>query len=520
MKFNHLILLLGVLMTSCFVKPRLTNSKQGKYAINNRYKAPIDSPTIDNIFELNVGILPIPPTTVPVAERPKTFFDLRDSIPHVYLKIIGEKTGDSIPLFLEAIKAELSKPGPPRPGPTSIDAISDKVTVRLLISTVKRLYNDPELLHDNKRLDYLHTKISIKGTNFKIYSIDKLENEFETIDLGTLSRKTDVTFETGLTGEIGKEISVARTNSDNSNSDVLSSGTDTVTLYDSDGNPVKVTSNSSKTNTTGGRSNNTDVKAGAKASVKAEMNMIAKQTLEEAANLKQKRAKTTFSFNQESLTVSQRGALLRDISDNVFVTLTLTHDKTAKVTKANSFALFMDLYDKEGKVNLPKSIGYEVERKQYFPCGTNSLALNYEFEGVIRGIMNKRIGNNAGEFDDKVVYFPIEGKPKSISIDLDDFCTRVYEFVMTSGKEEYTLYNGGQKVYIDEKMAYEFLIWFYEALNTKDISFFNQNLKNGSAYSFELYKSSSEKIELFRASFSEDDHEKLANGSFRIRPIN
>ncbi len=94
---NCLIFLL--LLSSC-ASPKLTNANRGKYETRI-----LENP--DKVMTVNVGVLPLPKKKQPAKEKAKTFFDLRDSIPHKFLAVVGAKA-KNVDEILAAIKTDLS----------------------------------------------------------------------------------------------------------------------------------------------------------------------------------------------------------------------------------------------------------------------------------------------------------------------------------------------------------------------------------------------------------------------------
>ena len=73
----------------------------------NLYKTIEYKDKVSNAVDVNVTAMPLPKPKRPKKEKPKTFFNLRDSIPHVFLRVIGEKSSDETEI-INAIKAPLS----------------------------------------------------------------------------------------------------------------------------------------------------------------------------------------------------------------------------------------------------------------------------------------------------------------------------------------------------------------------------------------------------------------------------
>ncbi|PZV75476.1 hypothetical protein CLV31_1343 [Algoriphagus aquaeductus] len=436
MKLNLAPLLLLVI-ASC-AKPLVTNSDRGKFGYETWYYPSIpDSPNIDDIVKVNVALLPLPEPPKPATVNPKTFFDLRDSIPHTFLKVIGAKA-DSIPQIINAIQSDLSKVPTPRPVTLNIvggkvfrNDVIDEFKVRLLISSVARYYYDKRLLHSNTRIGQLSTTIELIGDNFIIKTIDRLENDLELIDLGTLDRKNEVTFSSDLKGEVGAGTDISETNS-NSNTNSQGGGSqNNISSSDLDGlNRVENTSsaeNKGEEKTSEERKVDISKKAGVTAALKYENS----STINETLKLQYQRIKTSFSFSEKSLIVTQSSAPNRPISENVFVTLTLkANDRgSAQRDYLDAAQLF-----KSGsrEINDLNNSGLQLVSLRYIPCDFDRIKLSTQAEGVIRSVKNQVRGRNSGEFDDKVIYLPFRTGVDSVDLPSSslDGCTKLYSMKM------------------------------------------------------------------------------------------
>ncbi len=90
------LLLPTFLLSSC-AKPLISNLQKGSYAYTT---------TADDVLGVSVGLMPIQKPKEE-EEKPKTFFDLRDSLPHVYLKLLSTKVTDP-DKFIDFIHKHLS----------------------------------------------------------------------------------------------------------------------------------------------------------------------------------------------------------------------------------------------------------------------------------------------------------------------------------------------------------------------------------------------------------------------------
>ncbi|REG78229.1 hypothetical protein [Algoriphagus antarcticus] len=426
-----------LIISSC-AKPLVTNNDRGSYRFDKRYFTSIpETPVINDILRVNVALLPLPDEPKLGVIKPKNFFDLRDSIPHTFLRIIGEKA-DSIPQIIEAIQSDLSKIPVPRPASTSTngakafrDDVKDEVKVRLLISSVARYYYDEHLLHPNTRIEQLSTDIKLTGNNFTIKTIDRLENDLELIDLGTLDRKNEVRFVSDLKGEAGVGAAVSQT-SNRANTDSNGTGSNsTNSTSDSEGlnkeGNISSNENKGEVKTSENRTVDISKKAGVTAALKYENS----STINEGLKLQYQRIKTSFSFSDKNLTVTQASAPNKNIAENVYMTLTLKSTRSGSDQKdyLNAKKLFKD---DSGTINGINDAGLEVVSLRYIPCYSANINLSIQSEGMIRSVKNQVRGRNRGEFDDKVIYLPFQTLADTIDIPVWNLgvCTQLYSMKM------------------------------------------------------------------------------------------
>ncbi|AXG69588.1 hypothetical protein KORDIASMS9_01813 [Kordia sp. SMS9] len=382
---------------------------------------------IKDVVSVNVNALPVPNSTKQKEEKPKTFFDLRDSIPHVFLKVIGEKSSDETKI-IKAIQSPLSIVKKKTNVSTKLKNLTE-IKVRLLFSNIKKYYKNKQLLHPGTRMEFLNTEVKVtQPSDLYIFNIDRLENEFESIDMGTLERTNSVDFSSGISGEAtGSVSSDSGSNiSNNVSNELINSNTQNV--YDINGNLLGTISNGNNTtdSTKNDKSSNNKIEAtkGAKADIKFASNEVIK----EALNLNYKRLKTGFSFNEKEITISQRGRPLSDISDIVLVTATLKFNQTRVRTTTNILTNFKNLFS-----NQKSKIADNISLNQYifraiYCSNANDVMLDVNYEGIIRAPKTSRRGRNILEYDDKVKYFDINNKtnPKTIAIPKEYYCEDVY----------------------------------------------------------------------------------------------
>lgn len=436
-------------ITSC-AELKLSNTSTGKY----KYEK--DSPKANNVLEVNVGILPIISSNPP-DYKPKTFWDLRDSIPHLYLRLLSEKTSNA-----DTLIKLISKPlDTPEKKTTTAKADFQDIKVMFVFSNIKKYYEDKDFMHSNTRLEILNTSLEIKNNDaVYFYSIDKLENEFEEIDLGTIDRTQEVKFQTNISAETGMGISSNNIYGYDQNS---SNGTD-----DGNGNISNNSTNKSKKNTTTSE---------AKSGYKADASYANNEAIKEMINSKLKRMKTGFSFSSKKITVSQRGGANRDISDNVYVTATLRlKNKTNKNSVDSKYITkFTNLYDARNRQVIADKIEFQQQNMNYIMCdGLEDIYFKTSFAGAIRSVDNRNHNNSYLEFDDKVTFYRISGETENEKLTLEKatFCKNVYRIKTTIKNHEglFYLYISNKKDYVGEVLLSEetkngLLNWLLDALN-------------------------------------------------------
>ncbi len=297
-----LLVVFSALIYAGCAAPKITNHSKGKFEYRIVNSVNFIDVTVTRLHTAKTEVV----STPPILE--KTFFDLRDSIPQAFLKVIGDKA-TSVDEIIKAIRTPLITPYPTQ------NMIHQKVidqrylTTKLLFSNVKKYYVSSEFMHPNTRLDFLNTQIKLDSQSIaKLVSVDRMENEFEVVDLGTLNNTSEGVFKTGLSGNLGytgnKELNYGLT--DNTGNTVFDGTSNS--LYDNAGNMVG-TGQLSNNNTQGTIRNSSgketvELGAGAKADIGYEL----KNSLTESVAIKQRRLKTGISFDTAQLTISQRGS--------------------------------------------------------------------------------------------------------------------------------------------------------------------------------------------------------------------
>lgn len=462
-------------MFSSCASPKLTNNDRGNYG----YEKIVDP---EMILDINVSSLPLPDAPKKQQEKVKTFFDLRDSIPNTFLRVIAQKAKNTKEIT-DAIKESFSKSD----NPTSIPAIntneinSNVIKVRLLFSNIKKYYNDQRLMHPNTRLEFLTTTLKLQTNSFSIVSIDKIENEFENIDLGTLERTQNVSFNSKLSveGNLGMTSESNKVNSNTTNNEIKSG--DIKNVYDENGHiigTISANDNSTNSNTKSNTSNN---KTANNLGAKGELAYVNSENIKEALQIKLKKIKTGFTFSTNSITIAQRSLPLSDISDNIIITATLKVNSTNTQLDTKRVMQFTNLLDSNGNPNSIKSINSNISYVHYPPCySASNINFNVDYSGAIRGVKNLKQGRNILEYDDNVVYYQfskenVQSNP--ITIGKTEYCHNVFKIIAKfDDNEEYVLNiidtNQNEVLVYDEHNPKLFLEWLVKLISEKNMSKF------------------------------------------------
>lgn len=433
---KYLILL--ILLNSC-ASPKLTRNDRGWHS----YKT-LENP--EKVLEVNVSLLPLPPVAKRMPERPRTFFDLRDSVPHTFLKVIGEKASNTEEV-IKAIREPLSVVDLEKTTKALVEDYT-RFQARFFFSNIKKYYHDRNLMHPNTRLEFLNIYWKLMDESyFSLASIDKIENELEYIDMGTLERVKDVSFG----AQLGIEAGMGGGWESGSSEDLIGGNTsnnkNTGNVYDKDG---RLLGSMERVNgSTANRSTKNNNSRGINANVggKAEMKYVNNEMIREAMQIKRMRLKTGFSFSSDKIVISQRGGPLSDISDNVVVTATL---KANQLTQTRRVSLFSELFTKEQEINGWKDIDINTSYVKYIQCPAGDIPeikVTTSYEGAIRSVKNRTRGRHALEYDDKVVYYSFdnpEAESGLIKNQVLEMCQNVYTITAK-------LFNGPEYTLTDEQ---------------------------------------------------------------------
>jgi hypothetical protein len=478
---------IAIALTYSCTAPLISNNDRGWY----RYGS-IDDP--EKIIDVTVNILPIPDPPVKEDEKAKTFFDLRDSIPNTFLRVIGNKAQNYNDI-ISAVKEPLSNVKEDEK-PTKTSVKMQEIKVRFIFSNIKKYYNNKLLLHPNTRLEFLNTTIKLESDELKIIAIDRIENEYEKIDLGNIERTQNVEFKSKLSAE-GNIGETAELNTNFLNQDASGSTySDERNVYDAKGNIIGKTSQLNNSNSTNNKSNSLKTNISNNIAGKGDLDYSNSEAIKEALQLKYKKIKTGFSYNPSSITISQRGAPLSDISDNIVVTAIL------QVVNNEHFCVsrFSNLFDENGNVIAVENIKQE-KYDILFPNCKDSFDIKFtvKYEGLIRSVKNQRRGRNILEYDDKVIYYKFSGEntnQDNLIIDKYKFCHEVYKMQakFANDTNTYTLCIddplSSEILFFDDDKPEQFYNWLlglikvnnYSNFVSKNIIAFRESVKDNVKY--------------------------------------
>ncbi|GEM_PF-4237776 len=483
------IIPLLVLVISC-ASPKISNLEKGRY----RYEE--SAPT--NILDVSVSMLPIS-SPEPVILRETNFLDIRDSLPHIYMKVLASKI-DNADTFISS----LSKPILPKPKDQDVKKQTNYTyhKVQFVFNNLKKYYNDKRLMHPNTRLEFLTTYVSLPPNSVAtFYNINKLQNEFEEIDLGSLSRDQTVALNAKLNVSGGLGGSYENNSGNTTNTNSFQENGREKTVYDDNGNIIGFINN--KGTFTSVHNDTSSKKTGGEAKVSAtlEGSYQNSETIKEAMAVKLKRLNTGFNFSDRKLAIAQRGRVSGDISDNIYVTTVLKISNTKNVFSIPAYS-FDNLYDEQNEPMIADKLIFKKREVSFVPCDSaQNIDLSISYEGAIRAVRNLWLnsGSNALEFDDKVTYYKINNSSAdSLSIDKNEYCKDVYKFVAEDFFGNfYTLKiadpnHGELDIFIDDdpKLFRQWMIDNLENMNVKSLEssrftlYFQKNGERGNIIPF------------------------------------
>ncbi len=339
-----------------------------------------------------------------------------------------------------------------------------------------------------------------------------MENEFEEVDLGDISRNKSVTFNAKLsaTGQLGT--SVDNTNSVSNENGRTSKSANENDVYNKDGKVIGTVNGSGDFTSTKKSGNTTTTKSGASANAAGEIGYVNAETLNEARLLKLQRMKAGFSFAPKEIVVSQEGRQNGDISNNVFVDATLKFKGSDLTDEKNVYA-FKNLFDERYQPVAANDMLLGRRTISYVKCsGSQPLMLDVKYEGSLRAVENleKQTGESALEYDDKVTMYKLPMKiATAAQIDPMLFCKYVYRISANNSQGNKIVLRISWKkeeeldLFSDDKPE-EFLRWLKLQIDKEDP-------KTLSTDKFEMYfeVSEKEKVYLAKKKMTGEDFKKL-----------
>ena len=436
MKKNTKHFVVFLLFASCST-PKLTNLHKGTYQIGK-----LPNPT--EILTVNVNVIPLSPAKKVENDKPKYFLDLNDSTQNKYLDVIKGMVNNNTDSLIKVLKKPIYEP---KKKNKRLQTDFTQIKTRFNLSNLKHYHEKDSLkkysnfIHPNTRLAWLNTTIKLEtGSVLEISTIDQLQTVYESVRLGNIEREQNVSFNSKLSGQYGVTNEATQGNT-SSRSLTPSASTISVTnVYDENGNLIDSITTNENNSKSANREINSGSTRGASAGVGAEVGYANSETLKEAFDLSYNDFKTGFSFDKESISISQKGRMFADISDNVIVTATMRPIRSQiQFSKVNNFS---DLFEKNGKPKSANKIKVGNRTIQYLPCtslyGKKQVSnkLSFKYNGLLRTVLNHPRKVNRLEYDDKVVYYPFEfvqspRSAKDIEINLLDYCQKVYQVYAT-----------------------------------------------------------------------------------------
>ena len=421
---------------STCASPKITNQHRGTYKFKQEEQ--------NTLLSVSLAKIPNKKTKPKPKEDPNQYFlNLRDSLPHLYMRIMGDKTThpDSFITYLQ--RPFLTKETTTTKAPI-IDYATTKIT--LLLAVDKRYAFNESYVHPNTRLGVLETVIELENKDglFEFYSIDKFTNDIETIDFGTLSRKQSV----NLSGELsanasGLSSSEGTSSSNTSNTNTAGNGI-ARTLYDENGNIEALITDSNEIvlldQSGATEKGNSSFSLGTQGKV----TFTNQESIDEALNLRSKRLRVGYSFRPDSIIVRQQSSPLNDISNNVIMEATVKINKVGGGARSVPTIDFSNLFSKDFAPNPASKLEADLQMVSYFPCSPasaeNSVTIKTYYQGLIRRVKNRRRTTNVLEYDDKVEYVHVDGERSDvIVIPSSDFCKNLYAVAAFSNGTQFRL---------------------------------------------------------------------------------
>ncbi len=423
-----------VLLASCGApKAVLTNYHEGIYTYGIAKNIPVD-----------VIVSPRPLTPAKEDETPaKTFTDWPDSVKHIYLKAMIKRTNTPDEL-VKALQIPITAPEKKKAAPKQTRY--DEYKLVFAFSNVKKYFQYEEYVHPGTRLEFLNTSLSIARDSFAyFYTIDKLQNEFDELDMGNLDRTQTVNFNTKFNAEGGLGYGGSQNYTGNTSEKGTSDRNRSNGVFDTNGNQTSSNGTTKGSETNKSATTTTNASTEAKVSASAEADYANDQAIKEAVAVKLTRMKLGYALEEQKLTISQRARINGDISENVFVTANLKFRNLSSnpgLVLVREVHYFDNLFDENNQGVAASKLNFSKRKVSYVSTRAPQVTFSSNFEGEIRAVGNKedKSGNNIMEYDDNVQYFKFDGTQKTFKLDPAEYQKAVYGIHAKRDGEEVRLW--------------------------------------------------------------------------------
>ena len=265
----------------------------------------------------------------------------------------------------------------------------------LAIMVQNRFYKEEGEIKFNpaQRIEQIDYTIKIPdSSNYKIVQIDKIQNEYETINLGDISR--DRTNKFGFNSDYG--VSLGTKNVDTSE-----------------------TKSSSK-------------ETGLKADSSLKFENI--ETIKETIKLLQEKITIGYSFNSTEINVQQQSKPLSGITKNILLNVRFRLKENVGLT---TFLKIANYRNKEGDYLVPSKLEIKYLDVDYIPCSNkneNNFKLDLSYKALIRIVEEKH--ETVTESDDYVKYIFNEDSIKINPLEISNykFCEWVWRLRTNEGQ--------------------------------------------------------------------------------------
>jgi len=421
-----------LLLSACSgAKAILTNYHEGVFTHSAATNIPVE-----------VTVDPRPLTPAKAEDKvTKTFADWPDSVKHIYLKAMVARTKTPEEL-VKALQIPLIATEAKTPSPKSTKF--DEYKLIFEFSNIKKYFEFKEYGHPGTRLEFLTTSLKISDSSYAyFYTIDKIQNEFEELDMGMLDRTQTVNFNSkfDVDGGFGYGGSTKQTNGTSNKNTSGKNNMDAT--FDSNGNQTAGTGRTKGIESTRNTGSETNASAEAKVSAAVEASYANEQAIKEAVAVKLTRMKLGFALTDKELTVSQRARINGDISENVFVTANLKFKNSLdqpNIVSTFEVYYFDSPFDENNQAKAATALSFSKRKVSYVNTSASDVKFKSNFKGEIRAVENTngKSGNNIMEYDDHVAYQSFNGVEKIFTLDRTEYVKSAYRIKASyNGNEGY-----------------------------------------------------------------------------------